>query len=580
MALPKTAPILEPEPTGVTPVPDLDHIQPFLSDPVQVDNMQSGQSTETSADAEAQLKAKVKYALDQSWKHNLLRYSVSASRGNLDQSYGITREEYDWITGLKTTKLRYQRSQTEREMADIETYRTWEPLCDPVSWRYGLSDHNVHKELDTFYGDDTSPQHPADDVNMDEGFAEDEEEVSMVATSWHSPKADVTVSTEDHQGSVGLDDTSTGACTGRKFHSFTHNTFRDVKDSGIFVEENFAREAGRISPLLSPCYTEDNVREEVNHEPQILPSTLQINNVNDKNDRRNCENNSEARSVLAWHLEDSASAVQDVANHVDQRGIGTLAYFNIDGQAEEVPGFPFEDFPDLTQEIEQATQLTPSHEQRENPINETSDFLLGTSVGINNDAPDTNQALFHDEVHHSVHPFMLGAEASNLISINEGGNNSNTMTLQSLNDEQPPMLPQYGMSSGGAYWSFPNFAELNGYQISEGEHFADTGFGPDAQVLGELQAQAGQPIQTEHATNSLDNLSVNYGGGREINNADFSLLNQHPASQTEQLSFDEHVSDNNDTRVGCVTISFSHIRIHAKSLITGTLACKFKRRNT
>lgn len=182
-----------------TAVPDLDDVQPFMSEPDFVGKAESELETllaskhirnpypypgkidvlpsysfEPSESAQSiNLREQAKHALDNAWKYDPIGCSVKAAVRAAQDTAGtpdtdLTEEEYKWIIGVRSTSAKKARSDAQKDFEQVKTHKWMKNL--------GEDDENLKSDLDQvldeFYGTDGTDLRPIDNDCDDEGFSD------------------------------------------------------------------------------------------------------------------------------------------------------------------------------------------------------------------------------------------------------------------------------------------------------------------------------------------------------------------------------------------------------------------------
>ena len=185
-----------------TPVPNLDDVQPFMSRPDFVDKPGSeldallasqhirnpypypdnidiipSYSAEPPESAYSRnLRELVKHALAHYWKYDPFRCSVKGSlkfAQDLDGRpyHGLTKEEYNWVTGGKLRIVKRARCAARLDVEQARKNHSWMKNSDDDDEARSFRGTNFDQDLDEFYGRDGIDLRPIDD-ELDEGFSE------------------------------------------------------------------------------------------------------------------------------------------------------------------------------------------------------------------------------------------------------------------------------------------------------------------------------------------------------------------------------------------------------------------------
>ena len=142
--------------------------------PGNVDTLSSYSSEPPDSTASINLRAQAKHALENLWKHDPIRCSVKAAfqiAQDLAASpeYGLTKEQYIWITGDKLPTVKKTPSPAR---VDFEQVRKIHESMMNLGVDGKIDGTNIDQELDEFYGADDTDLRPVGNESDDEGFSE------------------------------------------------------------------------------------------------------------------------------------------------------------------------------------------------------------------------------------------------------------------------------------------------------------------------------------------------------------------------------------------------------------------------
>lgn len=186
-----------------TPVPNLDDVQPFMSEPDFVEKPMSdieallesqhiknphpypgdtallrSYSSEPAESAESiKLRRQVRHALGNTWKYDPIKCSVKAAfQAARDlaatPNHGLTKEEYTWVTGDKVRKVKKGRDLTSEDIELARRRSEWLRGSDEDEEIFNFCMTILNQELDEFYGSDGTDLRPIHNNSDDEGFHE------------------------------------------------------------------------------------------------------------------------------------------------------------------------------------------------------------------------------------------------------------------------------------------------------------------------------------------------------------------------------------------------------------------------
>ncbi len=150
------------------------YIQNPYAYPGNIDILSSYSSESSNSTASINLRAQAKHALANTWKHDPIRCSVKAAfqmAQDLAASpeYGLTKEEYIWITG---DKLPTGKKTPSPARVDFEHVRKIHESMMNLGVDGKIDGTNIDQELDEFYGADGTDLRPVGNDSDDEGFSE------------------------------------------------------------------------------------------------------------------------------------------------------------------------------------------------------------------------------------------------------------------------------------------------------------------------------------------------------------------------------------------------------------------------
>ena len=185
-----------------TPVPNLDDVQPFMSRPDFVDKLGSeldallasqhiqnpypypgnidvipSYSAEPPESAYSRnLRELIKHALAHYWKYDPFTCSVKGSLKFAQDlggrpNHGLTKEEYNWVTGGKLRIVKRARCAARLDVEQARKTHQWMKNLDDDDEARSICGTNFDRDLDEFYGPDGTDLRPIDD-DLDEGFSE------------------------------------------------------------------------------------------------------------------------------------------------------------------------------------------------------------------------------------------------------------------------------------------------------------------------------------------------------------------------------------------------------------------------
>ncbi len=146
-----------------------------------IDILSSYSSEPPDSTASMNLRAQAKHALANAWKHDPIRCSVKAAfqiAQDLAASpeYGLTKEEYIWITGDKLPTVKKTPIPVR---VDFERVRKIHESMMNLGVDGKIDGADIDQELDEFYGADGTDLRPVGNDSDDEGFSEP----AMIATT-------------------------------------------------------------------------------------------------------------------------------------------------------------------------------------------------------------------------------------------------------------------------------------------------------------------------------------------------------------------------------------------------------------
>ena len=186
-----------------TPVPSLDDVQPFMSEPDFVERpvseletllasghiqdpypypgdtglLPSYSSESPKSHNSIKLREQVKHALGNAWKYDPIRCSVKtafqAARELADApNFGLTKEENSWIIGGKLTAVRKSRVAARVGLEQARKTFKWITNSAEDDEILNLEADDLDQELDEFYGPDVKDLSSVNNNSVDEGFCE------------------------------------------------------------------------------------------------------------------------------------------------------------------------------------------------------------------------------------------------------------------------------------------------------------------------------------------------------------------------------------------------------------------------
>ena len=223
-------------------VPDLNDVQPFMSEPEFLGEESVAPEAQLTADkplAESyrnvpsesvyacNLKEQVKRTLAHAWKFDPLKCSIKAAREAAcnephDSQYGFTEQEFKWVKGLKLSRVQAQRTEAQAELDQAMQYLTWQTSSLEDEKLVMVNGVTLSQELDEFYGPSPSVSRHIDDNEVDEGFCE-----SSITTTWVSLPEKPLLPIEQASGIVDS---------------------QAFKDSGIYMDDGYAEATLPDSP--------------------------------------------------------------------------------------------------------------------------------------------------------------------------------------------------------------------------------------------------------------------------------------------------------------------------------------------
>ena len=319
----------------MTPVQDLNHVQGHLLQPVIKQRVQKSkqlkvvsfrQPPKTDPQGASQpvsrcvLKARAKEMLDNCWQFDPKKHAVPAARGVLDPLYGLTNHEYMWFKYIMIRRLEFAQDQI-REQTKISNHLTWkfnEPQDEPL-----LNEADLNTELNEFYGSTEVARSRAGSLSLDEGYADTDH--TLLQYDWNNQDEATMRIIEAFERDEAERATQMVNHNDRSGFEQSHNQMTGFKDSGIFMEDGFATEAGKISPIQPPFSFDDEVEHNdqgrsepqsrpVEHEALSCPPHCDDSGQGSSNSTALSDPDKELRLVESNHLQQSWDTHEDISS--------------------------------------------------------------------------------------------------------------------------------------------------------------------------------------------------------------------------------------------------------------------------
>lgn len=186
-----------------TPVPDLDDVEPFMSGPdfvaqpmSELEALLTSQylqnpypypgNTEIPPSYSCEppestpsinLKKQVRHTLANAWRYDPVKCSVKAAvkaarELAASHHHGLTKDEYSWVAGAKSTAVKKARSAARRRFERAIRPSKWMKNSDWGDHFFKSSRTNIDQEIDEFYGLDSIDLRSVENESNDEGFSE------------------------------------------------------------------------------------------------------------------------------------------------------------------------------------------------------------------------------------------------------------------------------------------------------------------------------------------------------------------------------------------------------------------------
>ncbi|CAF9925037.1 MAG: hypothetical protein ALECFALPRED_002887 [Alectoria fallacina] len=197
-----------------TPVPSLNDVQPFMSEPDFVESpvseletllasrdiqnpypypgdtglLPSYSSESPKSHNSTKLREQVKHALGNAWKYDPIRCSVKTAFQVAQEladapNFGLTKEENSWIIGGKLTAVKKSRVAARVGLEQARKTFKWIKNSAEDDEILNLEADDLDQELDDFYGPDRKDLSSVDNESVDEGFCEPEA-IATTVMSW------------------------------------------------------------------------------------------------------------------------------------------------------------------------------------------------------------------------------------------------------------------------------------------------------------------------------------------------------------------------------------------------------------
>ena len=331
------------------------------------------------------------------------------------------------------------------------------------------------------------------------------------------------------------------------------SSFQDIKDSGIFVEENFADEAGKTSPLPTPLYPQKSMFHEDCNILQPFPPTPELGRTESRDvgrgDESRVSQNGEvqAENSIFELLDNEYHTAQASAGIVVDHDIHTMdaqtldsSFFLIDDQPGLLEAKPEQDF--LAQELH--AYPTDGRIKVDNSHAEHSYQVIGLQRGGSRDDK------LEEPVYQSapIAPTLCGSYSFADHCYSSMAHDLNSDSLVNL---QIQNQPYYEIGGGEDYCLIPSFTHMDGSIGDEPRPPPEVDNGAGAQILRELNTQiVSQDLIQQYPDEFSTSAAAEYGeahwNGAAIQFApDASLAGQY----AKQFDCAEDVLANNNAMV-------------------------------